>query len=297
MRLFGSERISMIMEKLGMEEGEVIESALVSRQIEGAQKRVEGMNFDARKQLLDYDNVMNKQRLAIYELRNAILDGVGVAERVKSMVNEAVQEQLDLNAPVDQASQLWNLEALNIYLKKTAGFELNYTPDEVHGLTRPVLVDEVMKRVDAAYQGRFSDFAERNVDFAELQRVLLLQIMDHVWKNHLFELDHLKKGVGLRAYGQLDPLIEYQKESYSLFESMLARVRDQMVEYVFRIQLPPRPAARPVAVEGAPAKAQAAPQAAAPKPASKFANSKVGRNDPCPCGSGKKYKKCHGVNG
>ena len=298
MRLFGSERISAIMEKLGMEEGEVIESGLVSRQIEGAQKRVEGMNFDARKQLLDYDNVMNKQRLAVYELRNAILDGVGVPDRVKSMIHEAIEEQLDLNAPLEQAAALWNLEALNIFLKKTVGFELAYTPDQVHGLTRPALQDEVLKRVDAAYAARFNDFAERNVDFAELQRVLLLQIMDHIWKNHLFELDHLKKGVGLRAYGQKDPLIEYQKESYSLFETMLARVRDQMVEYVFRIQLPPRPVARPVAAEGAPQEAKPAPQqAAAPaKPASKFANEKIGRNDPCPCGSGKKYKKCHGVN-
>jgi preprotein translocase subunit SecA len=295
MRLFGSERISAIMEKLGMEEGEVIESALVSRQIEGAQKRVEGMNFDARKQLLDYDNVMNKQRLAVYELRNAILNGEGVAERVKKMIHEAFEEQLDLNAPADQAAQLWNLEALNIYLKKTAGFEMNYTADEVHGLNRQVLQEEVLKRVDAAYAARFGDFAERNVDFAELQRVLLLQIMDHIWKNHLFELDHLKKGVGLRAYGQKDPLIEYQKESYALFEGMLGRVRDQMVEYVFRIQLPPRPVARPVQQEGAPEAAKPQPKAEA-KPAPKFADTKTGRNDPCPCGSGKKYKKCHGVN-
>ncbi|MDD2805770.1 MAG: preprotein translocase subunit SecA [Elusimicrobiales bacterium] len=298
MRLFGSDRISAIMEKLGMEEGEVIESSLVSRQIEGAQKRVEGMNFDARKQLLDYDNVMNKQRLAVYELRNNVLDGVDVPGRVKNMIHEAVEEQLDLNAPQDQASTLWNLEALNIYLKKTAGFDLAYTPDEVHGLNRAVLQDEVMKRLDAALERRFSDFAERNVDFAELQRVLLLQIMDHIWKNHLFELDHLKKGVGLRAYGQKDPLIEYQKESYQLFEAMLGRVRDQMVEYVFRIQLPPRPVARPVTQEGEPqGEAQAPRQQAAPqKPANKFADAKIGRNDPCPCGSGKKYKKCHGVN-
>ncbi|MHB0995073.1 MAG: preprotein translocase subunit SecA [Elusimicrobiales bacterium] len=303
MRLFGSERISAIMEKLGMEEGEVIESGLVSRQIEGAQKRVEGMNFDARKQLLDYDNVMNKQRLAVYELRNAVLDGVGVTERVKSMVHEAVQEQLDAHAPQDQASALWNLEALNIWLKKTVGFELTYTKDEVHGLIRPALEEEVLKRVDAAYEGRFRDFEERNVDFAELQRVLLLQIMDHIWKNHLFELDHLKKGVGLRAYGQKDPLIEYQKESYQLFESMLGRVRDQMVEYVFRIQLPPRPVVRQPSQEGAPQEGQPAQaprlggQPAQPqKPANKFADAKIGRNDPCPCGSGKKYKKCHGVN-
>ena len=295
MRLFGSERISAIMEKLGMEEGEVIESGLVSRQIEGAQKRVEGMNFDARKQLLDYDNVMNKQRMAIYELRNRILDGKEVTERIKKMIQESVIEQLDLNAPLEQASQLWNLEALNIYLKKTAGFEVTYTPDEVHVLNRQVLEEEVLKRIDAIYESRFKDFAERNVDFTELQRLLLLQIMDHIWKNHLFDLDHLKKGVGLRAYGQKDPLIEYQKESYLLFETMLGRVRDQMVEYVFRIQLPPRPAPQPITREGAPEEAQPRQQTAA-KPAQKFADGKIGRNDLCPCGSGKKYKKCHGVN-
>jgi len=300
MRLFGSERISAIMEKLGMEEGEVIESSLVSRQIEGAQKRVEGMNFDARKQLLDYDNVMNKQRMAIYELRNIILDGHEVTERITKMIHESVTEQLDLNCPLEQASQLWNMEALNIFLKKTAGFEMTYTPDELHGLNRMVLEEEVMKRIDAAYQARFRDFAERNVDFAELQRLLLLQIMDHIWKNHLFDLDHLKKGVGLRAYGQKDPLIEYQKESYSLFEAMLGRVRDQMVEYVFRIQLPPRPVAQPVAAAEPAAEPKQAPRLGGKqpeaKPASKFADAKIGRNDLCPCGSGKKYKKCHGVN-
>ena len=298
MRLFGSERISAIMEKLGMEEGEVIESSLVSRQIEGAQKRVEGMNFDARKQLLDYDNVMNKQRLAVYELRNIILDGKGVSERVNKMIHEAVEEQLDLCAPADEASALWKLDVLNIYLKRTFGFEMAYTPDELHGLIRPVLEEEIFKRINAAYAERVKDFAERNVVFSEVERILLLQIMDHIWKNHLFELDHLKKGVGLRAYGQKDPLIEYQKESYTLFEAMLGRVRDQMVEYVFRVQLPPRPAPRPVVQESAPEEtsAQLAPQQAPARPVSKFANSKVGRNDPCPCGSGKKYKKCHGAN-
>ncbi len=296
MRLFGSERISAIMEKLGMEEGEVIESSLVSRQIEGAQKRVEGMNFDARKQLLDYDNVMNKQRMAIYELRNVILDGKEVSERIKKMIHECVTEQLDVNCSMEQASTLWNMEALNIFLKKTAGFEMTYTPDEVHGLNRLALEAEVLRLIDAAYEARFKDFAERNVDFGELQRLLLLQIMDHIWKNHLFDLDHLKKGVGLRAYGQKDPLIEYQKESYLLFETMLTRVRDQMVEYVFRIQLPPRPVPPPVPQPGEPQEAPPRLQAGAPKPASKFVDSKTGRNDPCPCGSGKKYKKCHGVN-
>ncbi|HBW23873.1 MAG: preprotein translocase subunit SecA [Elusimicrobia bacterium GWA2_56_46] len=305
MRLFGSDRISMIMEKLGMEEGEVIESSLVSRQIEGAQKRVEGMNFDARKQLLDYDNVMNKQRMAVYELRNVILDGKEVTGRVKSMIQEAAEEQADLCAPADQSSQLWNMENLNIYLARTFGFKLEYSKDQLHNMPPEALRKELLEKAAQIYDGRSSDFAGRGVDFNEMQRVLLLQIIDHVWKNHLYDLDHLKKGVGLRAYGQKDPLIEYQKESYAMFEKMLARVRDQMVEYVFRIQLPPAVSARPRVTreEGAEPAGAAAGSGAAQggnlmtkkKPQEKYANLKVGRNDPCPCGSGKKYKKCHGA--
>ena len=297
MRLFGSERISTIMEKLGMEEGEVIESGLVSRQIEGAQKRVEGMNFDARKQLLDYDNVMNKQRQAVYELRNVILDGAEVASRVKSMIQESVEEQLALCAPEDQSSQLWNMENLNIYLLRTFGFRLEYGGDELHNMPQAALKKELLERTEKAYDARSADFSGRGVDFTEMQRSLLLQIIDHVWKNHLYDLDHLKKGVGLRAYGQKDPLIEYQKESYAMFEKMLARVRDQMVEYVFKIKLPPVAARRPEPVAaGARQSSDAGRDLPAKKPQEKYANLKVGRNDPCPCGSGKKYKKCHGAN-
>jgi len=305
MRLFGSDRISMIMEKLGMEEGEVIESSLVSRQIEGAQKRVEGQNFDARKQLLDYDNVMNKQRMAIYELRNLILDGAEVAARVKSMIQEGVEEQVDICAPAEQSSQLWNMENLNIYLSRTFGFTLDYTKDELHVMQQAALKKELQERVEKAYDKRLSDFSERGINFNEMQRVLLLQIIDHIWKNHLYDLDHLKKGVGLRAYGQKDPLIEYQKESYGMFEKMLARVRDEMIEYVFKIQLPPVAAARPhVTHETGPETSgegesagteQGGNLAVKKKPQEKYANLKTGRNDPCPCGSGKKYKKCHGA--
>ena len=305
MRLFGSDRISMIMEKLGMEEGEVIESSLVSRQIEGAQKRVEGQNFDARKQLLDYDNVMNKQRMAIYELRNLILDGAEIADRVKSMIQEGLEEQIDICAPADQSSQLWNMENLDLYLGRTFGFTLNYSKEQLHAMQQSVLKKELQERVEKAYERRISDFAERNVNFNEMQRILLLQIIDHIWKNHLYDLDHLKKGVGLRAYGQKDPLIEYQKESYGMFEKMLARVRDEMIEYVFKIQLPPVAAPRPVvtrersaeSADGseAPAAEQGGPVTVKKKPQEKYANLKTGRNDPCPCGSGKKYKKCHGA--
>ncbi|MBI4656612.1 MAG: preprotein translocase subunit SecA [Elusimicrobia bacterium] len=300
MRLFGSEKISYVMEKLGMQEGEVIESALITRQIEGAQKRVEGMNFDARKQLLDYDNVMNKQRQAIYELRNTILDGQDVVERIKKMIEESLVEQIDLWAPEDKSPQLWNMESLNVYLKKTFSVSLDLSRDfskARHEQLRAELLEKIVK----VYESRFEEFTQREVDFNELQRVLLLQIIDHIWKNHLYELDHLKKGVTLRAYGQKDPLIEYQKESYALFEKMLSRVREQMVEYVFKIQAPPRPVSRPQAARTEARLMQtssgghARPKKDEEKPATAVSQ-KIGRNDPCPCGSGKKYKKCHGKN-
>lgn len=297
MRLFGSDRISAIMERLGMQEGEVIESSLVSRQIEGAQKRVEGMNFDARKHLLDYDNVMNKQRLAVYELRNAVLEGKGVPERVNQMIHEAVTERLDEFAPVHDHANLWNFPNLNIYLKKTFGFEVSYTEEEKNTLVRPALEENIFKRLDVMYASRSGEFEERGIKFAEVERLLFLQIIDQVWKNHLYELDHLKKGVGLRAYGQKDPLVEYQKESYVLFETMLQRVRDQMVEYVFRVRLPPVQVQRPPVPQADNNKKQEQPalrNGKEPVKPAKFG--KVGRNDLCPCGSGKKYKKCHGIN-
>lgn len=293
MRLFGSERISSIMEKLGMKEGEVIESSIISRQIEGAQRRVEAMNFDTRKQILDYDNVMNKQRQAVYELRDIILEGMDIEDRVWKIITESAEESLSQYASADKSSQIWDIENLNVYLKKAFGFSL--TPEAASG-SFDSLKEEILARVKESFEKRRSDFTERGVDFREMQRVLLLQIIDHNWKNHLYELDHLRKGVVLRAYGQKDPLIEYQKESYAMFERMLNKVREQMTEYIFRMQLPPRvvrqPAVQPQQsrepVKEEPKKREE------PKP--QFSNLKIGRNDPCPCGSGKKYKKCHGKN-
>jgi preprotein translocase subunit SecA len=192
------------------------------------------------------------------------------------------------------------MENLNIYALKTFGFRLDYDKDALHNMRQEALKKDMLERADKVYNDRFSEFSARGVDFNEMQRVLLLQIIDHVWKNHLYDLDHLKKGVGLRAYGQKDPLIEYQRESYAMFEKMLARVRDQMVEYVFRVKLPPAAVHRPdPAAVPAGGREQGSPGregAAVKKPQGKYSNLKVGRNDPCPCGSGKKYKKCHGQN-
>ena len=293
MRLFGSERISGIMEKLGMKDGEVIESSIVTRQIEGAQRRVEGMNFDIRKQLLDYDNVMNKQRQAVYQLRNSILDGGEISERVSQMLEESLDESLAQWLPENQHVQIWDLDSLQAYLGKTFGIQLKYSRDELSKIGRDALKAELLEQIRAVYDERVKHFAEQEIDFKEIERMLMLQLIDQVWKNHLYDLDHLKKGIGLRAYGQKDPLIEYQKESFNLYQIMLTRVREQMTEYVFRIQLPPKRRLPPAGLKQQEAgKPQAKKEEPAQKPA--HAANKIGRNDPCPCGSGKKYKKCHG---
>ncbi|MFH1620172.1 MAG: preprotein translocase subunit SecA [bacterium] len=295
MRLFGSDRVSAIMAKLGMEEGDVIESSLVSRQIEGAQRRVEGMNFDTRKQLLDYDNVMNKQRQQVYELRNKILDGADVGTMIREMTEECMDESIAMWASADKPGQLWDMESLRAWLGKTFGTFLGAPAEELSKMPREEFRELILTDIRKVYEERARHFSEQGMELGELERMLLLQIMDQTWKNHLYDLDHLKKGVGLRAYGQKDPLIEYQKESFHLYQVMMARIRDQVVEYVFRIQLPPR-RERPVQPakdtrnrEVPPVQSQKKQTAAPSTPV------KTGRNDPCPCGSGKKYKKCHGA--
>lgn len=285
MRLFGSERIAGIMTRLGMEEGEAIESRLISKQIEGAQRRVEGHNFDIRKHLLDYDKVMNQQRSAVYGLRNAILDGANFTERIEQMLEETAEEVFFkfFNERHPQSS---DFTSLNTYLKRIFTVDITFSPESVQGKTKKALVQEVIEAVKTAYSNRAKYFEEQAINFGEIESMLLLQLLDQSWKQHLYELDQVQKSVGLRAYGQKDPLIEYQKESFSLYQTMMTKVRDLFVEYIFRLQLPPKRSAQPAAKEG--------PAAGTEEEQGHDGPHKIGRNDLCPCGSGKKYKKCCG---
>ncbi|MBR4681808.1 MAG: preprotein translocase subunit SecA [Elusimicrobiaceae bacterium] len=287
MRLFANTaKISAILSHMGMKEGEAIESRLMSRQIEGAQRMVEGRNFDIRKQLLDYDKVMNQQRTAIYGLRNAILDGESMSERSLQMMEEIVDELVE-QYYLPTHLQRSDFETLNVSLRNFFPLEFTYAADTIGRKSHDELVDEIMDRVKDLYQERAAYFAEQGVNFAEIERMLMLQLLDAAWKQNLYELDQLRNNVSLRGYAQKDPLIEYQKESYKLYSAMLNRVRDLMVSYIFRLQLPPRRTrAQQVQQEAA------ANQAGGDQPVSKH----IGRNDPCPCGSGKKYKKCCGAN-
>ena len=288
MRLFAnSQKIASILSHVGMQEGEAIESFMLTRQIEGAQRMVEGRNFDIRKQLLDYDKVMNQQRTAVYGLRNAILDGENMADKSHQMMQEIVEELVEQYYH-PQHPQRSDFAALNANLHRFFPLPFELTDQTVGKKTQEELVQDIMNAVKDLYAQRTLYFAEQGIDFGEVERMLLLQIIDTAWKQNLYELDQLQNSVSLRGYAQKDPLIEYQKESYKLYTSMMNRIRDLMVSYIFRLQLPPRQ----TAAERAQAAAAKNPQQGENEPVQKH----IGRNDPCPCGSGKKYKKCCGAN-
>jgi len=317
--MFGSERIQGLMEKFGMTEDEPIESPLVSRQIEGAQRRVETHNFDIRKQLLEFDNVMNKQREVIYGLRNYVLDAENVSERVEQMLDDELEERIAEWAPKDSYQEKWDMGALGAYLKRVYDVEYSLTEDELYRMDQETLAADLREKVRKAYKKRQNEEFE-GFDFHEIEKMVLLQVIDRSWKNHLYDLDHMRKYIHLRAYGQKDPKREYQKESFELFQVMLGHIRQQAIEYLFRIQAPQQrsiPAPRMQAIKpearsalsGNGDSAAAAPQAplSGGEQKSKLLKSsseesavpspqvqKIGRNDPCHCGSGKKYKKCHG---
>lgn len=285
LRLFGSDRISFVMEKLGMEEGQAIESKIITSQIEGAQRKVEGHNFDIRKHLLDYDKVMNQQRKAIYGLRNAILDGEDVSDRIKQMTEEVVEESF-LNWAGDKNPKLWDFASLNAFLKRVFTIDFDYNEENIKGKTTDDLIKEVLEKINKVYKERADYFKEQGIDFKEIEQMLLLQVIDQSWKHHLHGLDYLQKSVSLRAYGQKDPLIEYQKESFAMYQAMFGRIRDYIVEYVFKMQLPPKREEKPLE------NIKTIKKGVDDKSVNLQEKTKLGRNDPCPCGSGKKYKKC-----
>jgi preprotein translocase subunit SecA len=316
MRLFGSERISGLMQRMGVEEGEVIEHPLVTGAISRAQKRVEAYNFDIRKHLLEYDNVMNQQRTIVYDLRNKTLLSDDVSAMVLESVEGAVLERVDKALGDAKHRDDWNLKGLADELSF-----LLMRPVSVADLEAPTpeLLEEKATEVgEAAYRAREAEFGAPVL--RDLERHLYLYTLDEHWRDHLYELDHLKGGIGLRAYGQRDPLIEYKKEAFTLFETLVGEVRDEFVQRLFRVQLAPeavqqierRPRPRQLVAQHAEA---GSAFAAAPRPAAAAGGDgrgapeaqeqeparvvpvrtgpRVGRNDPCPCGSGKKYKKCH----
>jgi preprotein translocase subunit SecA len=338
MRIFGGERVKALMFRLGMTEGVPIESKLISRRIENAQKSVEAQNFDARKHLLEYDDVMNKQRETIYAIRRSALEGKDQRDYVIGIAEDIARELVETYCGRELHPGQWNATQFLAEVNSQFGIDAKASGADPATLNHDQLSDAIAEAVAKKYEDKEKQLTPDLMRW--LERRIILDVVDGQWKDHLLSLDHLKEGIGLRGYGQKDPLVEFKKEAFILFEDMMARIDNETVRYLYNVQVqmegnaPPQgaaqppapqpPAARPLAAaasaaarvndDGAaalPAFARemarkqqrqekemqyqaGAAQAEPPKPVR--AGAKVGRNDPCPCGSGKKYKKCHGVN-
>ncbi len=342
MRIFGGERVKQLMFRLGMTEGVPIESRLISSRIENAQKSVEAQNFDARKHLLEYDDVMNKQRETIYAIRRSALEGKDQRDYVLGVAEDVARELVDTYCPREQHPGQWNTTQFVAEVNSQFGIDAKAAGADPTTLNHDQLGDALADAVQERYGEKEKQFSPDLLRW--LERRIILDVVDTQWKDHLLSLDHLKEGIGLRGYAQKDPIVEFKKEAFILFEDMMARIDNETVRYLFHVQIqqneapppqvapPPEPPRRQppslgaaTAVASAAARASEIPaspqrlpdfarslerkqerqqrdlqyqtgpaQAEAPKPVRTGA--KVGRNDPCPCGSGKKYKKCHGAN-
>ncbi|HXX58742.1 MAG TPA: preprotein translocase subunit SecA [Thermodesulfovibrionales bacterium] len=288
MRIFGSDRISGLMSRLGMEEDVPIENKMVSRAIENAQKRVEAHNFDIRKHLLEYDDIMNKQRTEIYGFRREILKGEGLRERIFDLIDDVAEELLGIYCPEDRHAEQWDVKGLKDAFFGIFSVPLPDVPSAIQGV-RDVLVS----CAQAAYDKKEAEVGGDVMRY--LEKVMFLQVLDTQWKDHLLGMDHLKEGIGLRGYGQRDPLTEYKKEAFDMFAALTERISLETVSRLFRIQVREEEGLRKERIVPKQAiRYNRGDSAEAHQPLTR--GKKVGRNDPCPCGSGKKYKKCCGLN-
>ncbi len=299
MRIFAADRISGIMQRLGMEEGVPIESRFVSKQIESAQKRVEGQNFSYRKHVLEYDDVMNKQREAVYGLRRQLLEGEDQKEYLMGIADDIMIELAARHAGENTHPEQWDLNALTTAVRQQFGFDFQAEGIDPSALGSKQLEQALIAKAHEKYDQKEAIIGAGPMRYHE--RMLMLQIVDSHWKDHLLAMDHLKEGIGLRGYGQRDPLVEYKKESYDLFEDLMIRIEEDTLRFLFLLQ-PVEEQKQAEQIERKRRRQEFVMSSqgnngggGASGPV-KREGAKVGRNDPCPCGSGKKFKKCHGVN-
>ena len=319
LRIFGGERVKNLMFRLGMTEGVPIESRLISKRIENAQKAVEAQNFEARKHLLEYDDVMNKQRETIYNLRRSFLEGRDQKEFVLERADAIANELVETYCPREQHPDQWNVTQFSNEVLNQFGFDPKAVGMDFATLNHETVGEALLEKVRARYEEKEKLFGAPTLRW--LERHILLDVVDAQWKDHLLTLDHLKEGIGLRGYGQKDPLVEFKKEAFILFDDLMNRIDTEAVRFLFLV----RPA-EPTAAPSGQTTTSTAPKPPTPRGLSQYspeemerrqkrqqqqlqfqagsapveppkpvrAAAKVGRNDPCPCGSGKKYKKCHG---
>ncbi len=294
LRIFGSHRVSFVMEKLKVPEGEAIEHGMISKAIEGAQKKVEAHNFEIRKHLIDYDDVMNRQREVIYQQRKEVLAGENIRETIEAILDEMVEDMVATFCPEKTPAAEWDWEALAADFFNQFNFEA-IMPEHDKGLKPEELEEDLKQQVARRLAEREESFSTPVLE--HLMKVMLLQTIDAHWKDHLLSIDHLKEGIGMRAYAQKNPKQEYKREAYDLFMVMMGRIRQDVCQKLFRVQIAREEEVAEMEAEQRKLRlalaGQGGQQNAAQSPA-KRSDDKVGRNDPCPCGSGKKYKKCCG---
>lgn len=306
MRLFGGERVQGLVERLGVEETEAIEAGMLSRTIENAQKRVEGKNFSIRKYVLQYDNVMNKQREIIYSERRKVLLGEDLRSYILSMMEELVEECVGPVTVGSRFAEEWDLEGLDSALKKICfafpGFR--YTREEIHGLTEETLKEDILEQFRKLYEAKEEEIGPERM--RELERMILIRVVDNKWMDHIDDMDQLRSGIGLRAIGQQDPAAAYASEGFDMFELMIQAIKEETVKFCFNVTLQTETTRKQVLQAGdsrkddyaesgggVPGAAQV-PERERKQETFKRSGAKVGRNDACPCGSGKKYKNCCG---
>ena len=292
MRIFGSERIAAVMERLKIPADQPIEHPWISKALERAQQRVERRNFDIRKQLLEYDDVMNQQRKVIYRERGGILDNRNLNEQIWEMIGDTIGTIVSFHTDEKIRPEEWDLPGL---AKKIGNiFSTDIYVEDLQGLYKREPIRE--KIVEAVRQAHNQKEQEIGKDMMrQLERMVFLHTLDSRWKDHLYAMDSLKEGIGLRGYGQRDPLVEYKREAYDVFEDLIQRIKEEVSELIFKVQISREPSFKDVSPQpvllGAPRDRISSPRK---QSVGKKAKSKVGRNDPCPCGSGKKYKYCCG---
>jgi preprotein translocase subunit SecA len=285
MRLFGGDNIKNIMERLGMDDDQPIEHPLITRSIENAQKRVEARNFDIRKHVLEYDDVMNKQREVIYSQRKKVLEGENLKESILGMIEEVISNMVDTYCVEGVHPEEWDLKGLIEYAEDIFLPRNSFRIDNVEEVTREELKQRLVEKALALYESREKELGSDTM--REFERVITLKIVDKKWMDHIDAMDQLRQGIGLRAYGQRDPVMEYKFEGYEMFKAMIRSIQEDTVKYLFKAQVQNIPQRHQVVRRVS----ESQENTGRKEP---VRNQKVGRNDPCPCGSGKKYKKCCG---
>ncbi|HHW36033.1 MAG TPA: preprotein translocase subunit SecA [Bacillales bacterium] len=290
MRRFGSDNMKAMMDRLGMDDDQPIESKLVTKAVESAQKRVEGNNFDARKTLLQYDDVLRQQRDVIYKQRYDVLDAENLREVVEKMIRSTVERNIDAHMPKDALPEEWDYKGIVMYVEGNLLNEGNLTVADINGKEPEEVVDVILERVKVDYDEKEAELSPEQM--REFEKVIVLRSVDSKWMDHIDAMDQLRQGIHLRAYGQIDPLREYQMEGFAMFETMIASIEEEVAKYIMKAQIRSNLERQKVA-EGQAVKPESSSEGETKKkPYVKRQD--INRNDPCPCGSGKKYKHCHG---